>query len=79
VEGGFIQGVGFFLYEEFLTNSDGLAISDSTWNYKIPTVDTIPKEFNVEFLNSPHNKDRVLSSKGTPIFLHKSFGWTTMF
>lgn len=64
MEGGFIQGVGFFLYEEFLTNSDGLAVSDSTWNYKIPTVDTIPKEFNVEFLNSPHNTNRVLSSKG---------------
>ncbi|KAJ1702644.1 hypothetical protein LUZ63_002423 [Rhynchospora breviuscula] len=65
VEGGFIQGVGFFLYEEFLTNSDGLAVSDSTWNYKIPTVDTIPKEFNVEFLNSPHNTNRVLSSKAS--------------
>ncbi|KAJ3669997.1 hypothetical protein LUZ60_010321 [Juncus effusus] len=75
VEGGFIQGVGFFMYEEFLTNSDGLAISDSTWNYKIPTVDTIPKEFNVEFLNNPHNKNRVLSSKASgepPLLLASS-------
>lgn len=52
------------MYEEFLTNSDGLAVTNSTWNYKIPTVDTIPKEFNVELFNSPHNKNRILSSKG---------------
>ncbi|XP_078162547.1 indole-3-acetaldehyde oxidase-like isoform X1 [Carex rostrata] len=75
VEGGFIHGVGFFLYEEFLTNSDGLAVNDSTWNYKIPTVDTIPKEFNVEFINSPHNTNRVLSSKASgepPLLLASS-------
>ncbi|KAJ3669998.1 hypothetical protein LUZ60_010322 [Juncus effusus] len=75
VEGGFVQGIGFFMHEEFLTNSDGLAISDSTWNYKIPTIDTIPKEFNVEFLSSPHNKDRVLSSKASgepPLLLASS-------
>ncbi|KAJ3707268.1 hypothetical protein LUZ61_010973 [Rhynchospora tenuis] len=65
VEGAFIQGVGFLMYEEFLTNSDGLAVTNSTWNYKVPTVDTIPKEFNVEFINSPHNKNRVLSSKAS--------------
>jgi hypothetical protein len=27
-------------------------ISNSTWDYKIPTVDTIPKQFNVEVLNT---------------------------
>ena len=69
MEGGFIQGVGFFMNEEVLTDSDGLAVTNSTWNYKIPTVDTIPKEFNVELFNSPHNKNRTLSSKGIFFFL----------
>lgn len=64
IEGAFVQGIGFFMSEEYLTNSDGLVVADSTWTYKIPTIDTIPKQFNVEVLNSEHHKNRVLSSKG---------------
>ncbi|KAE8674917.1 Indole-3-acetaldehyde oxidase [Hibiscus syriacus] len=57
IEGAYVQGIGFFMLEEYLTNSDGLVITDNTWTYKIPTVDTIPKQFNVEILNSGHHKD----------------------
>jgi abscisic-aldehyde oxidase len=64
IEGSFVQGIGFFIYEEHETNADGLVVSDSTWDYKIPSVDTIPKHFNVEVLNTGYHKDRVLSSKG---------------
>jgi indole-3-acetaldehyde oxidase len=66
VEGAFIQGVGFFTNEEYTTNSDGLVIHDGTWTYKIPTVDTIPKQLNVELINSARDQKRVLSSKGEP-------------
>lgn len=55
------------MLEEYLTNTDGLVVSDSTWTYKIPTIDTIPKNFNVQVLNSGHHEKRVLSSKGTVI------------
>ncbi|KAL4298048.1 hypothetical protein GQ457_12G026930 [Hibiscus cannabinus] len=65
IEGAYVQGIGFFMLEEYLTNSDGLVITDNTWTYKIPTVDTIPKQFNVEILNSGNHKDRVLSSKAS--------------
>ncbi|KAL4592125.1 hypothetical protein LXL04_005110 [Taraxacum kok-saghyz] len=65
IEGAFVQGIGFFMLEEYLTNSDGLMISDSTWTYKIPTIDTIPKQLNVQILNSGHHKNRVLSSKAS--------------
>ncbi|KAH7541874.1 hypothetical protein FEM48_Zijuj02G0013700 [Ziziphus jujuba var. spinosa] len=65
IEGGFVQGIGFFMSEEWLTNSDGLLVTDSTWTYKIPSMDTIPKQFNVEILNSSHNEKRVLSSKAS--------------
>jgi len=58
--------VGFFTNEEYKTNSDGMVIHDSTWTYKIPTVDTIPKQFNVELINSARDRKRVLSSKGEP-------------
>ncbi|KAI7725024.1 hypothetical protein M8C21_029795, partial [Ambrosia artemisiifolia] len=65
VEGAFVQGVGFFMLEEYLTNSNGLVIADSTWTYKIPTIDTIPKQLNVHILNSGPHKNRVLSSKAS--------------
>ncbi|XVF47064.1 hypothetical protein PTKIN_Ptkin03bG0079000 [Pterospermum kingtungense] len=69
IEGAYVQGIGFFMYEEYPTNSDGLVTANGTWTYKIPTVDTIPKQFNVEILNSGHHKNRVLSSKGKFIVL----------
>ncbi|PSS09429.1 Indole-3-acetaldehyde oxidase [Actinidia chinensis var. chinensis] len=65
VEGAFVQGLGFFMLEEYETNSDGLVVADGTWTYKIPTIDTIPKWFNVEVLNSGHHQKRVLSSKAS--------------
>ncbi|XP_006658471.1 putative aldehyde oxidase-like protein [Oryza brachyantha] len=65
IEGSFIQGIGFFIHEEHQTNSDGLVISNSTWDYKIPSVDTIPKQFNAEVLNTGYHKHRVLSSKAS--------------
>ncbi|VAH30504.1 unnamed protein product [Triticum turgidum subsp. durum] len=65
VEGAFVQGIGYFMSEEYVTNTDGLVVSDGTWTYKIPTVDTIPKQFNVELRNSGFHKKRVLSSKAS--------------
>ncbi|KAK1587259.1 hypothetical protein Q3G72_011194 [Acer saccharum] len=65
IEGAFVQGIGFFMLEEYPTNSDGLVTSEGTWTYKIPTIDTIPKQFNVEILNSGHHQKRVLSSKAS--------------
>ncbi|PHT34889.1 Indole-3-acetaldehyde oxidase [Capsicum baccatum] len=64
IEGAFVQGIGFFMQEEYLMNEDSLMVSNSTWTYKIPTLDTIPQNFNVHVVNSGHHKKRVLSSKG---------------
>ncbi|GJM96864.1 hypothetical protein PR202_ga13736 [Eleusine coracana subsp. coracana] len=75
VEGAFVQGVGFFTNEEYATNSGGMVVNDGTWTYKIPTVDTIPKQFNVEFINSARDQRRVLSSKASgepPLLLASS-------
>ncbi|RDX76625.1 Indole-3-acetaldehyde oxidase, partial [Mucuna pruriens] len=65
IEGSFIQGLGFFMLEEYESNLDGLILVDGTWNYKIPTLDTIPQKFNVQILNSEHHQQRVLSSKAS--------------
>ncbi|XP_057782091.1 indole-3-acetaldehyde oxidase-like [Salvia miltiorrhiza] len=65
IEGSFIQGVGFFMLEEYLTNEEGLVTTNSTWTYKIPSLDNIPKQFNAEVLNSGRHPGRVLSSKAS--------------
>lgn len=65
IEGSFVQGIGFFMLEEYTTNSDGLVTTEGTWTYKIPTIDTIPQKLNVEILNSGHHQKRVLSSKAS--------------
>ncbi|KAF2601795.1 hypothetical protein F2Q70_00027947 [Brassica cretica] len=65
VEGAFVQGIGFFMMEEYTTDEKGLVVQQGTWDYKIPTVDTIPKQFYVEILNTGHHKNRVLSSKAS--------------
>ena len=69
IEGAFVQGIGFYMSEEYLTNPDGLVITDSIWTYKIPTIDTIPKQLNVEILNSGRHKNHILSSKGMSNFI----------
>ncbi|KAG8371087.1 hypothetical protein BUALT_Bualt13G0050400 [Buddleja alternifolia] len=63
IEGSFVQGLGFFMLEEYLADEDGMVTTDSSWIYKIPTLDTIPKQFNVEILSSGHHQKRILSSK----------------
>ncbi|XP_065867243.1 indole-3-acetaldehyde oxidase-like isoform X2 [Euphorbia lathyris] len=65
IEGSFVQGIGFFMFEEYTTDQDGLIEQEGTWSYKIPSLDTIPKQFNVEILNSGHHQYRVLSSKAS--------------
>ncbi|KAG2712661.1 hypothetical protein I3760_04G136600 [Carya illinoinensis] len=65
IEGAFVQGLGFFMLEEYLTDSNGLVVAEGTWTYKIPTLDTIPKNFNVEVLNTGRHQKRVLSSKAS--------------
>ncbi|GFP91160.1 abscisic-aldehyde oxidase [Phtheirospermum japonicum] len=65
IEGAFVQGLGFFMLEEYSTNADGLVVADGTFTYKIPTIDNIPRQFNVEIINSGHHQKRVLSSKAS--------------
>ncbi|KAH9323777.1 hypothetical protein KI387_018416 [Taxus chinensis] len=65
IEGAFVQGVGFFMTEEHVVDKNGKLESDGTWTYKVPTLDTIPRKFNVELLNSPVHQKRVLSSKAS--------------
>merc|ERR1719230_2499490 len=49
-EGGFMQGVGFFLREKVEVNgTTGELQTDGTWEYKIPSSQDVPLDFQVEF------------------------------
>jgi xanthine dehydrogenase molybdopterin-binding subunit B len=64
IEGAFVQGIGFFLTEEYEVNDKGEVVSNSTWTYKPPTLDNIPRKFFVEIINGAPRSNRILSSKG---------------
>ncbi len=53
VEGAFVQGAGYVLTEEIVTQPDGPDAgrlnSNNTWGYKLPATTTIPLQFNVGF------------------------------
>lgn len=64
VEGGFAQGLGLFTLEEPLFSpASGQIITRGPSNYKIPTADDIPEEFNVSLLRGCPNPHAVYSSK----------------
>jgi len=75
VEGGFVQGLGLFTLEEPLYSTSGQVITRGPSNYKIPTADDIPEEFNVSLLRGSPNPHAVYSSKAVgepPLFLASS-------
>ncbi|XP_057603207.1 aldehyde oxidase 4-like isoform X2 [Hippopotamus amphibius kiboko] len=63
VEGAFIQGMGLYTTEELKYSPEGVLYSRSPDDYKIPTVNEIPKEFRVTLVRS-QNPIAIYSSKG---------------
>ncbi|NTH16386.1 molybdopterin-dependent oxidoreductase [Agrobacterium rhizogenes] len=66
VEGAFVQGIGFLLTENLVTQMDdtgpnekGHLNTTNTWRYKIPAHVTIPLEFNVSLF--PRNDPSVVN------------------
>ena len=59
--------------EEHHVDMNGKLVSDGTWTYKVPTIDTIPRKFNVEIINSHFHQKRILSSKGLLLSLLKYY------
>ena len=65
IEGGFIQGYGYFVTEELLYSDTGQLVTDSAGKYKVPTIATVPKNFRVALLKGHPNQNQinVFSSK----------------
>ncbi len=74
VEGGFVQGLGLFTLEEPLFSpANGQVITRGPSNYKIPSADDIPEEFNVSLLRGCPNPHAVYSSKVIFSFFYPIF------
>ena len=64
IEGGFMQGYGYFTMEEIRFNQEGAMLSDGPDTYKIPTALDIPKQINVTLLRNLRTpEDHLYSSK----------------
>ncbi|KAK2707466.1 xanthine dehydrogenase/oxidase-like isoform X2 [Artemia franciscana] len=75
LEGGFLQGYGLFTMEELSFSPDGVLLTRGPSNYKIPSCNDVPIEFNVTLLKDAPNPKAVYSSKAVgepPLFLAAS-------
>ncbi|CAD5228743.1 unnamed protein product [Bursaphelenchus xylophilus] len=72
IEGAFVQGYGLFTMEEIKMRPGGTRLTRGPGNYKIPSADDAPRNFNVRLLKGSSNKRAVFSSKAVgepPLFL----------
>ncbi|XP_022094633.1 xanthine dehydrogenase/oxidase-like [Acanthaster planci] len=75
IEGGFVQGYGWLVLEDYRMTPTGHLLTKGPGFYKIPGVGDIPKEFNISLLTRAPNSLAICSSKGIgepPVFLAAS-------
>ena len=64
IEGGIIQGIGFALMEQRITDPElGVVLNANLENYKIPTIRDIPK-IEIIMLNEPNIHANTIGSLG---------------
>jgi len=64
-EGAFVMGLGYMTCEKIKFDEDGDLVTDSTWEYKIPSSKDIPIDFRIEFLPNAPNPRGFLGSKAS--------------
>ncbi|KAK7104188.1 xanthine dehydrogenase/oxidase-like isoform X2 [Littorina saxatilis] len=75
IEGGFVQGYGMMMLEQYKVRPDGTLLTRGPGTYKIPSLGNVPAVFNVSLLRHSNNPKAVYSSKGIgepPLFLAAS-------
>lgn len=77
VTGAFIQGMGWVTNEKLHYSDKGNLISHSPTTYKIPNIQDMPREFNVELIENLEHDRNIHRSKavGEPPFLLGSSVW----
>jgi xanthine dehydrogenase molybdopterin binding subunit/xanthine dehydrogenase small subunit len=71
VIGGFVQAMGWVTTEELLYSESGELLSHSPNNYKVPSIESLPRSFSVDFLEHAANRLNLMGSKavGEPPFV----------
>ncbi|MBI3718288.1 MAG: molybdopterin-dependent oxidoreductase [Sphingobacteriales bacterium] len=62
-EGGIVQGIGWMTMEEVVYNENGKLLSNALSTYKIPDIYSVPKQLDVQFLETNNDNLAVLKSK----------------
>jgi xanthine dehydrogenase large subunit len=72
VEGALIQGIGWLTIEEIKYDSNGKLLSNALSTYKVPDINSVPKNVTVEALDTEGHKNAILKSKavGEPPFIY---------
>ncbi len=80
ISGAFVQGMGWLTTENLFYNEQGLLLSNAPSNYKIPSIQDIPREFNIELLTNNENYVGLKGSKavGEPPLLLALSIWTAI-
>jgi len=65
IEGGFVQGAGWLTMEEVNWKKNGEITTHSPSTYKIPAVNDMPEQFNVEIYKYGKNVENVINKSKT--------------
>ncbi len=72
IEGALIQGIGWLTIEEIRHNEKGQLSANALSTYKVPDIHSVPKNVNIEELETESSKHAILKSKavGEPPFIY---------
>lgn len=69
MEGGYVQGLGYFTSEKFkYDEKTGKLLTNRSLNYHVPLAMDIPADFRVKLRYNSKNPKGVLGSKGKSFF-----------
>lgn len=80
VSGAFIQGLGWVTTENLVYNDQGLLLSHAPSTYKIPNIQDMPRNYEIELLENEENYMNVRGTKavGEPPLLLAISAWTAI-
>ncbi|OQY02791.1 MAG: xanthine dehydrogenase [Bacteroidetes bacterium 4572_117] len=72
IEGALLQGIGWVTMEEILYDEKGILMSNALSSYKVPDIFSVPKEVNIELLETEGTDMAIMKSKaiGEPPFMY---------
>ncbi|WP_293871582.1 molybdopterin cofactor-binding domain-containing protein [Flavobacterium sp.] len=63
IEGGLVQGIGWMTLEEIVYNDQGRLVSNALSTYKVPDIYSVPKEINIQHLETEGHELAIKKSK----------------